>query len=449
MLIDDHANQDWQYFGTDFWLKGNETSYWPDKLTSEHIGGSNCTGSRGLSNVGCIAYGLSNLLTFCGYDKSLRGFQILTPESAFPRTLEGTRRLNTSIAESWSISPHAATALFQSHLWYDTEWYPTDDYPSGSRYGKVHSKASAVRTVCTRSMETYKNATMNVRLPLLFPYDMWSQEMDENGPLRAVPLEKPLWGHSQSSLTNITNFTTVWIPTTSDMGSVTTGLVILASHNSSSPGERRGIACSIDARWHETKHRSAELTLSELGSSFTFTVQAEKHAERLGLKHLTLPINDGSWTAISADQSWLEALTPLVPARSDNSMDTQVSDSKTTAITNLFLAAGVNWSKTAISPKRASLNIQTIEWIVSTAVSDAIARVGLPQQYYSRNYYIDHGKECSRISRWLSNSGGASGGFWCPGPPPDSNYTRLKFSGYMTGQSILSTNEAWTNGHMY
>lgn len=354
------------------------------------------------------------------------GYQILTLES-FPRTIEAAPRLDAIhnlSAEAWSFAPHAATSLFQSTLWYDPHWYPTSKHPSGDHSGMVSSEASAVRTVCTRHLQAFSNDTFNVSLPILPAYDTWTHGKAHSGPYDSIQLAEPLWSRSNSALTNMTEFTTVWIPATRDTGSTTTGLIVLGPLSSFNTTQRHGVTCSVDARWNKAQHVSAELSLSGFGRD-TFSISTIRGGEQDNIITKALPIDDGSWTHISAEKSWLEALTPQVPLRSKDSMKT--TSRTTTALANLIAASGVNWNKTKISSKAAESDIMNIETVVSTAVADAVSRVGLARQYRSPKYYASFGTECTHLSAELPQ-------IFCPGPPLPSNYTPLTFHGYQTGK---------------
>ena len=315
------AVQNWPDFTTEFWLNGTADVYWPSILTSDHLGGPRCSSARGLDTIGCVAKGVSSLENFYNYYRSLGNYEIATQESQFPRTLQAVPRKAGLSAEAWSVAPHAATSLLKQDLWYDPHWYSTHSQPMGIRYAETYSQAAAVRTVCTRKVLTFSDATFNVSLPNPPAYDLWARGNDQTGSYTNIKLSKPLWGHHKGAHTQQTGVTTVWVPANSEMQSVTTGLVILGALASNLATQRVGVVCSIDGRWNKAKHKLTgtgnavtglgNVAYDNLGSGIS-VVQSGQRNNRTILTNV-LPINDGSWRHITAEQGWLDALTPLIP----------------------------------------------------------------------------------------------------------------------------------------
>ena len=384
----------------------------------------------------CVAKGLADLESYYEYFRfSNTGYEIFTPESDFTRILEAVPRYDGLSAEAWSISPHAATSLIKNDLWYDPHWYPTHLRPRGIRSAKTSSQASAVRTVCTREVLTFSNATYNVSLPAIPAYDLWAQEDGQPGPYTEIKLVKPLWGTEKGSLTNSTSLTTVWIPT--NMDSVTAGLVVLGPLTSDSATQRFGVACSIDARWNRATHILTKSTTNALGNSGpTISVAQNGARNNKGLVTKALPIDNGDWRHISAETEWLEALTPSVLPWTKVAKTASNESAVTTALANLYAAGGVNLSSE--NPKNAP--VSQIESITSTAMADAISRVGLAQQYGTLKYYTSFGKKCSHIK-----FGGARQ--FCPGPPPSDQFTLLAFNGFHTGKQGNRSDEPLLRSH--
>lgn len=415
--------QTWPEFTTEIWLNGTADVYWPSILTSDHLGGPRCSSARGLDTIECVAKGESILENFYNYDRPRTIYQISTRESQFPRTLQAIRRQPESSAEAWSVAPHAATSLLQSYLWYDPHWYPTQLRPRGVRSAQTYSQAAAVRTVCTREILTFSNATFSVSLPNPPAYDLWARGNNQSGDYTNIKLSKPLWGNHKGAHTEQIGLTTVWIPATPDMESVSTGLVILGALNSTSATHRFGVVCSIDGRWNKAKH---VLT----GTIDTGDISVVQSGRREGEAIMTdaLPINDGSWRHITAEQGWLDALTPLIPQYMDEAKTALSRSTMTTAFANVLIAADIRLK----TDNDSDQYIQTAETVTSTAMADAISRVGVGQEYDNHTYYTSFGTECTGIE-------GASPRKWCPGPPPYNQFSRLAFHGFLTGELCDTT----------
>lgn len=430
----------WPEFITDFWLNGTADVYWPSVLTSDHLGGPRCSSAKGLDTIECVAKGVSSLESFYNYDRTQSSYEISTRESQFPRTLQAVPRQAGLSAEAWSVAPHAVTSLLKNDLWYDPHWYPTNLRPRGVRYAETYSQAAAVRTVCTREVLTFSNATFKVSLPNPPAYDLWAKGNDRSGKHTDIKLSRPLWGHHKGAHTEQIGLTTVWIPANPDMESVTTGLVILGPLTSTSATHRFGIVCSIDGRWNKAKHvltgsgnavtAWGNMAYDNTGSDISVVQSGQRNNEAILTK--ALPINDGSWRHITAEQGWLDGLTPLIPQWMDEAKTALSKSTMTTALANLFIAGDVRLKTDNLTEGEGRNWILNIETITSTAMADAISRVGLGQQYNTIKYYTSFGTQCTSIR-------GATPRKWCPGPPPYTQSSPLKFHGYLTGYAYKAS----------
>lgn len=97
-------------------------------------------------------------------------------ESQFSRTLQAVPRQDGLGAESCSVAPRAATSLLEQNLWSGPHWYSANICLMGIRYAETYSQAAAVRTVCTRNVLTFSNATFSVSLPNTPVYELWAGE---------------------------------------------------------------------------------------------------------------------------------------------------------------------------------------------------------------------------------------------------------------------------------
>ena len=104
----------------------------------------------------------------------------------------------------------------------------------------------------------------------------------------------------------------------------------------------------------------------------------------------------------------------------------------TTALANVFIAGDIRLKTEPLTGSGQSHWIQDIETITSTAMADAVSRVGLGQQYNTLKYYTSFATECTRIR-------GAEPREFCPGPPPYNQSSHLAFHGFLTGECITTT----------
>ena len=137
-----------------------------------------------------------------------------------------------------------------------------------------------------------------------------------------------------------------------------------------------------------------------------------------GNQRILPPDGNGSWRHIVADYDWLQGLTPLVPSL----VSRPGPPGHTTALGNLLLAAGFDLE--GPSSQTEEVSIKEIETILSTAIADAVSRVGLGQQYE----LID--KSTISGAEFLDH-------LWTRVPSPEpvvgSHRTSLTFTGYLTG----------------
>lgn len=147
-----------------------------------------------------------------------------------------------------------------------------------------------------------------------------------------------------------------------------------------------------------------------------------------GITIKALPIDNGDWRHISAEKEWLEALTPTVLLWTQIAKTASNESAVTTALANIYAAGSVNLSsgnlKDALVPQ--------IESITSTAMADAVSRVGMGQQYDTLTYYTSFGTKCSHIKY-------AGARQFCPGPPPSDQFSLLAFNGFPTGYAYQAS----------
>ncbi|KAL8835860.1 MAG: hypothetical protein Q9170_003154 [Blastenia crenularia] len=434
--------QIWQRFATQVWLNGTNDDFWPGRLTERHLAPMRpcVTGSAAGKPGGvCVSTGLPMLATYLAYSKNDDGgFAIYTPEQNYPRRIEGAPRVANVNAEAWSFAPHAPTSLVLTNLWADPHWYPVEG-SAGKLSGSLEAEAAAVRTVCDSRIRKLSNDTESISFPNLREYDVWPRDSPNPEDYAVVKLSKPLWGHrSNDSLTNHGNLTTIFIPPSPDMASVTTGLVILGPTNGTSG--RFAMVCSIDARWNKALLRmskSGDYGIGNPGNSITASLRGRR--EKPDISKATLPAQRGYWRHISAEAAWLEAALGYTTSFNFGYPPYPVEDDgpayRTTALGSLIMA------RLTHLPQRKTLmtywtnNTAAVESVVATAAADAVSRTGIQRQQVFGGYTPT---ESVRICHQISNRY-----TWCPSPPAADlgRWTRLTFTGFTTGNIPLTDEE--------
>ena len=437
----------WKLFDTTAWLNGTNDQFWPEHLTRDHIGGDECKRIPGLY---CVNKLLPFLQNYYSVSQNTFGYLISLPEQKYPRTLNAVPRAPGISAETWSVTPHAATSFLITSLWNDPWWHSLNGKPEEIVSGEIISKAAAVRTVCSRDAKSFDQNIPIVPLPLLSEYGTWTQNNDTiEGPYINVSVPSAEW--KTQMMANPTTLSTAWIPPTVNMTSTTIGIVVFAQQlvNSS---QRQGVVCSIDARWNRAKHLSSKSVWNGLNNGGNpISVELSSHHQSSPIVNGPLPMkNDENWRHISADPEFFDTLTYDVPANGDRitqtdwlndlgygmniSRDSSEADfvdtsrTNTTYLGNIMLTQVLpnDVTRTPWDPLRTS----TIETVISTVVADAISRIGLAHLWSTPNIYVNHGDNCSSSA----NSGSHP---ICPLPSSfDDSMVKLTFNGSLTGNPL-------------
>ncbi len=116
-------------------------------------------------------------------------------------------------------------------------------------------------------------------------------------------------GSAGKVLINSTASTIVFIPTNSDLASITTGLIILGPTLSNDSNKCYGVICSVDARWDRAQHtltdqQSSTLRKKNHGDPVSARISGQGSVD--GIQNGAAPIDDGNWSSISADGNWLK-----------------------------------------------------------------------------------------------------------------------------------------------
>ena len=396
-------------------LNGSADAQWPVKLTSQHLGGPQCDGASGLYRPECVSNGLISLgndILSANRRSGGLEYAIMTPKLGFSREIGAIRQIGSNI-DSWSFAPHAATALIGSYFWPEGYW--NRSRPGGSLSVEVSSQAAAVGTLCNPYVQKFSNEAFRVSLPLLQEYD--GRPPGNEQVYIDVNLSKPLWGSSSETLTNISSFTTVWVALPSQHEAGTAGLVILGPADISKGFDRAGVVCSIDARWIKALHT---FTATEEGAGYVSLLEARNFSKYplFESQRIIPPNENGFWRRITADYDWLQALTPIVPSLASRSNSLE----QTTELGNLLLAAGFNLELPSF--QMGVVPIKGIESILSTAIADAVSRIGLEHRDGFKEIQTSSSARCINYP-WAAP---------CPEPVEDIHRTPLTFTGYLTGK---------------
>ena len=423
----------WQQFATTFWMNGTADDFWPGVLRAEHLGQPTSRSkpcSKGFVPGICAQNGLPLLLTYDFYSRNNDGgFQIFTPDSNFPRIIAGTPKVNDISAESWTIAPHVATSRALTRLWSGPEWAAKGN-PTGIQSGQARSGAAVVRTVCSPDIVLTRNGTSEVALPDLPAFGTWTKE-GRPGDVRTIKLREPLWVERNSSRAGKENFTTVFVTPDPEMVSVTAGVVVLGPLTNQS--ERIAMTCSIDSRWNDAQHsmnKSDDYGIGNVGNS-VYAVLKGRNAQT-DLKNTTLPINDGSWRHVSADQSWLKGAlgyqTRFNTRFQPYFTGVEHRGYNTTALAAMILARAMYTEPRVTSIDSWRDSIPAIESVIATAFADVMSRAGSEREINRTILQIDSVNDCQLQA-------GSEKYKFCPPPLASeaTNLSEIHFVGSRTG----------------
>ena len=425
----------WQQFATTFWMNGTADDFWPNVLRAEHLGEPQSC-SNGLVSGFCAQGGLPLLLIYDYYSRNNDGgFQIFTPDSGFPRIIDGTPKVKDISAESWTIAPHVATSHALTRLWADPQWVAKGN-ATGIQSGQASSDAAVVRTVCSPNIMLTRNGTSEVSLPVLPAFETWTKD-GRPGDERTIKLREPLWVQRNSSRVGNDYLTTVFVAPDPEMTSVTTGVVVLGPLTNQS--ERIAMTCSIDARWNYAQHsmiKSDDYGIGNVGNS-VYAVLRGRNAQA-NLKTMTLPVNDSSWRHVYADHSWLKGAlgypTPFNTRFQPYFKGVDRQGYNTTALATFILVRSMY-----TEPYRTSIDvwhdsIPAMESVISTAFADVMSRAGSARELNRTILQVNSVSDCQMQA-------GSEKYKFCPPPPGDEarNLSELHFNGSRTGYAYQAS----------
>ena len=167
LLLIPATRTNWPAGGTQFWLRGNASSLWPETLDLSSVGGQDCLHAMpnliyldSLNNSGCIWYWTPSLTQFAKDSH----FQTLTYNVTIYDGIAEREAQRRNSGDTWALSSMAHIARFSwaiSLKWIDSAYYASRAWSILSQYSRlyfrertgtisrVHSAIPAVRTSCT------------------------------------------------------------------------------------------------------------------------------------------------------------------------------------------------------------------------------------------------------------------------------------------------------------
>ncbi|XXH00741.1 hypothetical protein Hte_007091 [Hypoxylon texense] len=327
------------------------------------------------------------------------------------------------------LAPWIPVAMYQEALYDD--WYKAIntivmDLKTLSQVGVAEYKYNfkvylstrtvlpIVRTACSPAQNA-SSEEMTVNFPILPEDSCWNDIVSANFP--------------QFQSTPSSRLKVTWVPLPSTFGAASAGMIFESPwfHNGDS---RIVVGCSIDARWADGR-----VTERDIGFSLNNLNQSESWGlAQMGLFSNFRPLNDGSWTQITLDESWLAALTPLnePPSPSASNMTTfeMILQSSALIDENLLNASDPTIFWNEIFPG-ASNRTLFLEWITALLVSDGLSRYGSDRVLNSSGppsewSLMDYNKRPDSYSRFL-------GGTDALEPPQGFDYTTFEAEIHLEG----------------
>jgi hypothetical protein len=380
---------DWDTGDVDFYLNGTATQLWPTPLTIDHIGPDNCNSSDAIQDPYCAAGGYPALyahfsaLTEFPYSSA---FTLNIEDSLTKGTLQGNIRNDWQEgSETWTQSPHAATAAIEEPVREDWSFgllsrrqtnairYQYSD----SRRVQVQTQIPFVRTACVPTTNLTSDES-TLPFPVLPEYGHWydqpiiSSGPDAGsgawsiGPLKQSTLSEcfgDIWGNLNTTSDGL-NFKSQWTPLSSDFGSATTGLALVFPPSDITTGGM-AISCTVDARWANGTNWMSFSQSSWGWAEFYTPMQSSSFQPASNT--LFNPVNDSTWRRITTFSDYLAATTPVI----SNNLTT-LEDIINRTIPNFI---DINSLKDYFHNDSMTL-VSLVEHITSTLLVDAIARTG-------------------------------------------------------------------------
>lgn len=390
-------NQTWSTATWEYYLTGTTNDLWPAVLQQQHTGGSDCNSPNATDNAFCVSGGYSALFhhfsVFTQMPQS-NAFTIDVEDKATKQTLKGNIRNNWQPdSETWTQAPHAATTVLEEPL--REVWSFNLRYTSGNlvyssiRTVRSETRFPVVRTVCV-PLQNISASVSSLPFPVLPEYDFWhvpsvASGYYGNGPVASLELSQSagqIWNSSASRVP--LSARAKWISLPAEFGSITSGLIIAIPPE---PGQSNALAitCSVDSRWAKGESWLTSSQEDWAWAGFYGPMQSNPLRTRSGYNdyggaRLFLPIDDGSWSRIAADEAWLDALTPQL-STSSGTASTTLESTLANSIPNVVNINSID----DVFSNTSSILIPFVEHVISTTMADGISRVGSALQMNTSN----------------------------------------------------------------
>lgn len=279
------------------------------------------------------------------------------------------------------------------------------------------------------------NDTATFPLPNLPEYDVWSPN-DTSSTNNYIPVSPS--ANFKKEARNA-NMTTIFLPPSPEMTSVTAGVLILGPRNKT--GVRLALVCSVDARWNKALHTMVESDNTAIGSpGNAISAKLNGRHSQSDLKQYTLPIPSDSWRQIKADIDGLDAALGynalFGPGYQPSKINKHLRPVYTTALGAVILGRVTTIDEVGTSMDYWSDHTNAIESVIYTVFADVLSRIGIDRVLSSdRVIPSESVKRCMKISNAKS---------FCPPPSAAeaSDWTRMEFQATRTGRYLLKVYES-------
>lgn len=408
LLIVPYTENSWSAGGTDFWLVGSDDTLWPDHVNANHTGGVFCLNPNDTQITTAPLYMSS--CPWAGYSQLAEGlknrhfdwqsnvtFNDGVVKRQFTRHQEGAD-IEASAGNTWALGTHVATARI-SRLIADEWVLACHNGSSTKRLGSRSNFKNATDGLGTAMVNTWLPFS-RVACWMDYTYNISSTEVitkelavsylgniilsgDSLLKFVLINFKFPLLPEFAPKLddTHVWNATvemgrtfedkkiaTHWIgiPPPETRNHLAAAMLVEIS---SDTGEESRllvpITCSIDARWTRGTIFGSSLPLTDNMVFFGSIASSAARANNVDLA----PVSGPDWRFAQLDQTWLNALLPLLGGMNST------RDRGWTTAASMFAYAGLDNSTGMVAGWPTLCH--TLESTIATLIVDGMSRIGL------------------------------------------------------------------------
>ncbi|KAJ5655060.1 hypothetical protein N7490_002063 [Penicillium lividum] len=433
LLVFPTRSTDWPAGGASFYLSGSTQTLWPTNLTLTSTGPATCqTPSKAMIE------GLWLNLSSCiwnGYPLVAQAFQALhfnTEDNEIEMTDGIVKRILSvqikgRVSDTWALAIDMATGAYSSELasaWYNMALFGAPSVHNKYRNFQYRERNSTVTNVRTILPAVRTNCNLYENISFLTMNNSFQPEYQPALTAIGFLLPSPT-GYNSSRVTAqwrpISNYEPIGV-NVDPQGNWISGWpsvfldVQIPYQDQSSTGVF--MSCSIDARW-----AVGDVVGTNIGYMSGVPVQQPSIPTQASVLNNWPAVNDGTWQTVRLEQSWLDALTPVL----DN------TTSHWTTLSSVISATGADNSSSLVVAYGDIIG--SVEAAIASLVVDGMSRVG----------YVDNGGQYEHISdsEYLfyipTDDGGKSldalleGTLEIPPSASDSQSTPLRWDVAITG----------------